>query len=127
MARAINGPLTPAKSGLSRSLGETSSRRSSTSERRIVQIPKLTVRVRPRATLRATRTNDLTVIRTPPAQQARTDPEITDRFERVRMSSQGSTDLRLRVLISCLARAARRLVGEGEVVSGGPGVGVVRA
>ena len=43
MARAINGPLTPAKSGLSRSLGETYGRRSSTSERRIVQIPKLTI------------------------------------------------------------------------------------
>ena len=42
--RAISGPLTPAKRGLSRSLTDGLLRRSSSAETRIAQIPKLTVR-----------------------------------------------------------------------------------
>jgi hypothetical protein len=44
--RAISGPLTPAKRGLSRSLADTRLRRPGRITARIAQIPKLTVRVR---------------------------------------------------------------------------------
>ena len=43
--RAISGPLTPVTSGLSRSLADTSHRRSGRTTARMAQIPKLTVRV----------------------------------------------------------------------------------
>jgi hypothetical protein len=44
--RAISGPLTPVTSGLSRSLADTSQRRSGRTTARIAQIPKLIARVR---------------------------------------------------------------------------------
>ena len=45
-SRAISGPLGPVTGGLSRSLADTSHRRSGPVEARTVQIPKLIVRVR---------------------------------------------------------------------------------
>ena len=73
--RSVISVPTSVMRGLSRSLAEPLQLRPGQYEARTVQIPKLTVHVRSGATLRAARTNDLTVIRTHPRRES-TDPEI---------------------------------------------------